>query len=194
MIGLTPEQALAHVTLQNPAFKVVEQEIRGVSYRVFENAPHHISAMLHGSRPQHNDGALEYLVFEGERWTFDEFCADVNRMAHVLRDQFGVTKGTSVGIAMRNCPELMIMTLAIASVGAITVFVNAWWTTNELEYALDDSGAKLVFADGDRVNRMLPLKDKMKLHGMKIMVALVFLENKLSQLTSMRQIQFMLKI
>ena len=163
MIGLSADEALAHVTSQNPAFKVADQDIRGVSYRVFENAPPHIGAMLHGSRPQHNDGALEYLVFEGERWTFDEFCADVNRMAHVLRDEFGVTNGTPVGIAMRNCPELMIMTMAIASVGAVTVFVNAWWTTTELDYALSDSGAKLVFGDGDRITRMQPLQDSLGL-------------------------------
>lgn len=158
MIGLTAEQALQHVTSQDSAFKVCKTDIRGVTYRVFKNAPTHVASMLLASRPQHQDGALEYLVFEDERWTYDEFCAEVNRMAHALHNEFGVTNGTPVGIAMRNCPELMILTLAIASIGAVTVFVNAWWTTNELDYALKDSQAKLVFGDGDRINRMLPLQ------------------------------------
>jgi len=41
--------------------------------------------------------------------------------------------------------------------------VNAWWTTHELDYALKDSGAKLIFADGDRADRMVPLIDPLEL-------------------------------
>ena len=158
MIVMTPEAAAAHVMATNPAFSVAERTIRGVTYRVFENAPPHVAALLHGSREAQGCGALDYLVFEHERWTFDEFCADVNRMANVLRDDFGAVKGTPVAIAMRNCPELMIMVMACASIGALCVFVNAWWTTEELDYALTDSGARLVFADGDRLNRLKPLQ------------------------------------
>lgn len=157
MTVMTAQEATEHVIQTNAAFSVAEQDIRGVTYRVFENAPHHVAALLHGSREAQGNGAAEYLVFEEERWTFDAFIADVNRMAHVLRDEFGVTKGTPVAIAMRNCPELMIMVMACASLGALTVFVNAWWTTDELDYALQDSGARLVFADGDRISRLTPL-------------------------------------
>ena len=163
LFGMTADNAIAHVLETNPAFALVDTEIRGVSYRVFQNAPPHVSAMLYGSREAQGNGSHEYLVYGDERWTFDDFLNDVSRMAHILRDTLGVVKGQPVGIAMRNCPELMIMTMAIASVGAVTVFVNAWWTTDELDYALKDSGAKLVFADGDRADRMAPLVDPLGL-------------------------------
>jgi long-chain acyl-CoA synthetase len=157
LTGMGADSAVAHVLATNPAFALTEATIRGVSYRVFENAPPHVAAMLYGSREAQGNGSYEYLVYGDERWTFDDFLNDVSRMAHVLRNTFGVVKGQPVAIAMRNCPELMIMTMAIASVGAVTVFVNAWWTTHELDYALKDSGAKLIFADGDRADRMMPL-------------------------------------
>jgi acyl-CoA synthetase (AMP-forming)/AMP-acid ligase II len=75
----------------------------------------------------------------------------------VLHHTFGITSGDRVAIAMRNLPELMTLVLGISATGATVVFVNAWWTTPELDYALRDSGAKLVFADGPRVERLLPL-------------------------------------
>ena len=163
LTGMSADSAVAHVLATNPAFALTEATIRGVSYRVFENAPPHVAAMLYGSREAQGNGSYEYLVYGDERWTFDNFLNDVSRMAYVLRETFGVIKGQPVAIAMRNCPELMIMTMAIASVGAVTVFVNAWWTTHELDYALKDSGAKLIFADGDRADRMVPLIDPLEL-------------------------------
>ncbi len=32
--------------------------------------------------------------------------------------------------------------MAIASLGAVVVYLNAWWTTPELEYGFEDSGAQ----------------------------------------------------
>ena len=163
LFGLNADEAVSHVLSTNPAFELTQADIRGVTYRVFKNAPTHISAMLYGSRQAHGDGALEYLVYGNERWTFDEFLNEVSQMARVLRHTLGVRKGQPVGIAMRNCPELMILTMAIASVGAVSVFLNAWWTTDELEYALIDSRTQLVFADGERSIRMTPLATQLDL-------------------------------
>ncbi len=163
MAGLTHEAAAAHVTATNPTFKVGTADIRGVTYKVFENIPASVPALLPASRAGQGDGAWDYLVYRDERWTYDAFCNDVNRMAHALMRDLGVTRGQPVAIAMRNCPEHLILTMAIASTGAVVVFVNAWWTTQELDYALRDSGAKVVFADGDRIARLAPLKTAMDL-------------------------------
>jgi acyl-CoA synthetase (AMP-forming)/AMP-acid ligase II len=156
MTAMSFDQAAQHITETNPTFEVTTATIRGVDYHVFKNVPPHVPALLKASREPQQNGSADYLVFQKERWTFDAFCNDVNRLAHSLRSM-GLSKGDPVAIAMRNCPELLILTLAIASVGAVTVFINAWWTTEELDYALSDSGAKTVFADGDRVRRIQPL-------------------------------------
>ena len=167
MTALTLDEAIAHVTTNDPTFALGTADIRGVSYTVFQNIPPHVRAMAQASRERQGNGAADYLVFGDERWSYDEFCFEANRLAHAMRDQLGVTKGTPVAIAMRNCPELMMLTLAIASLGAVTVFLNAWWTSQELDYAVKDSGARVIFADGDRVKRLQPLGDHLTLVGVR---------------------------
>ncbi|MBW4963450.1 class I adenylate-forming enzyme family protein [Sulfitobacter sp. CW3] len=163
MTGMTMEEAIRHTVATNPTFEVVEANVRGVTYRTFKNIPGTVAALVQASREQHDNGAAEFLVYQEERWTYDEFCAQVHQISRGLRDTLDIQKGDRVGIAMRNYPELLMLTLAIASAGAVVVFVNAWWTTEELDYALQDSGAKTIFADGPRLERMLPLQDSLGL-------------------------------
>lgn len=163
MTGMSLEQAVDHVTTTNPTFALTTANVRGVDYRVFKNVPPTVGALLQASWEAMGDGAAEYLVFGDERWTFAEFCNDVKAMAHALKTELGVKQGDRVGIAMRNYPELLTMMMAITSVGGVIVFVNAWWTTDELDYALTDSAPKLVFADGARADRIAPLVDKLGL-------------------------------
>tara|TARA_R110002110_G_scaffold19919_27_gene81615 strand:- start:5219 stop:6925 length:1707 start_codon:yes stop_codon:yes gene_type:complete len=158
MTAMTPEEAVRHVVTTNPTFEVHNTDIRGVTFKAFKNIPATIPALMAASRARHGDGALDYLVYKDETLTYDQFCETVNRMAHALRDQLGMGQGDRVAIAMRNYPELLALVLAISSIGATVVFVNAWWTTKELDYALRDSGARLVFADGPRLRALLPLK------------------------------------
>jgi long-chain acyl-CoA synthetase len=62
-----------------------------------------------------------------------------------------------VSIAMRNYPEWVISFAAITSIGAISVSLNAWWTSEELDYALRDSGSRVVIVDSERAERIAPL-------------------------------------
>ena len=55
---------------------------------------------------------------------------------------------------MRNYPEWIAAFVAITSIGAVAVPLNAWWVTDEIVFALDDSGAKVVFADDERLARL----------------------------------------
>ncbi|GGA27930.1 class I adenylate-forming enzyme family protein [Neptunicoccus cionae] len=159
MSGMTLEQAAAHITATDPRFAIEHATVRGVDYRVFKNAPPHLRALVQACGPAHGTGADEYLVYRDERWTYDAFCSDICRMAQVLQTELGIKKGDRVALAMRNYPELPILMMAITSIGAVVVFMNAWWTTDELDYALKDSGAVLVFADGPRFERITALGD-----------------------------------
>ncbi len=164
MPAMTMEEAIRHTTQTNPTFEVSQADIRGVTYRTFKNIPATIGQLMLASREIHDQGRAEFLVYQDERWTYDGFCDAVHQIAHALRDDLGIKPGDRVAIAMRNYPELLMLTLAIASVGAVVVFVNAWWTTDELEYALNDSGAKTVFADAPRLERISPLVDPLGLN------------------------------
>lgn len=160
MTGMTLVEASAYLTANDPRFAVSKEDIRGTQYRVFKNAPAHLRDMLMASRAAHGDGQNEYLVYQDERWTYDTFCSDVCKMSWVLQNKLEVKQGDRVALAMRNYPELPILMMAITSLGAVVVFLNAWWTSEELEYALTDSASALVFADGPRFKRINELGDK----------------------------------
>ncbi len=157
MGAMTLDQAVDHLTTTNPTFAVRNTEIRGVTYRAFANVPPNLRALMQASREAQGNGAAEYLVFQDERWTYDEFCHEINQMAQSLKQDLGVQPGDRVAIAMGNLPELPILMMAIASVGGVVVFLNAWWTSEELEYALTDTGTRVVFADGKRMERLMAL-------------------------------------
>jgi long-chain acyl-CoA synthetase len=58
-----------------------------------------------------------------------------------------------VAIAMRNLPEWIVAYGAALSVGAVVVSLNAWWSEEELDYALNDSTPRVVVADPERARR-----------------------------------------
>ncbi len=159
MTAMTPEEAVHHVITTNPTFAVHDVDVRGVTVKAFKAIPGSVPGLLAAGWAQHGDGALEYLAYESESYTYAEFTKSVNQLAHALRDELGLGQGDRVAIAMRNYPELLMLVLAISSIGGVVVFVNAWWTSEELDYALQDSEAHVVFADGLRMDRLLPLCD-----------------------------------
>jgi len=72
-------------------------------------------------------------------------------------------KGDRVAIAMRNMPEWCFAWIAISQAGGICVPLNGWWREKEMEYGLQDSGAKIVFCDEERNSVLTPLVDKLKI-------------------------------
>ncbi len=160
--SMSPEEAVEYLLNNDPRFEVTPAEIRGVHYnRVFSNAPPHLRALLQKSSEVYEDG--EILVYQDERWTYEEFCNDVKRLAYALKNELNVKKGDHVAIAMRNYPEFTTLFMAIASIGAVAVLMNAWWTEEELAYAVEDSGADLIFADGPRYKRLQPIVENAQL-------------------------------
>lgn len=162
-VPMTPEQAFTHLVSAEPMFAIHEVTIDGVQFRAFKNCPPTVPALMEASRAPQAEAGSTYLLYEGERLSYGEFCDAVHAIAHVLQTRFGIQKGDNVAIVMRNYPELLILMMAISAVGAKVVFLNAWWISDELDYALRDSGARLVFADGERMPRLDPLRDALEL-------------------------------
>jgi long-chain acyl-CoA synthetase len=147
---LSYEDAVAAVTAPGQPFEVVPATVRGVKQLVFAHAPATLRDLFALAR---GHGDTTFLVFEDERWSFTEVMARVDALGALLVETYGVGKGDRVAIGMRNYPEWVIAFAAITSIGAISVSLNAWWTAEELDYALSDSGARVLVADHDRVTR-----------------------------------------
>src|SRR5207248_3011077 len=92
-------------------------------------------------------GAREALVehHTGRRWSYDELSAEVNALALGLREA-GIGKGDRVGIWAPNCAEWTFTQFATAKLGAILVNINPAYRVRELEYVLNQSGARLLVA------------------------------------------------
>src|SRR5438309_1197702 len=95
------------------------------------------------------DGRDVYLVQGDRRLTYDEHNAMVRRVAASL-GELGVGHGDRVAILSANNVEWVVLWWAAAAIGAAVVPLNAWWKTDELEFGLRDSGAKLLFCDPKR--------------------------------------------
>lgn len=157
----TAAEAIAHITSTEPMFSVGEADIRGLRLKVFDNAPPHLRAILQLSAAEHAD--KDFIVYEDRRYSYGAFQTEVNQLAHALTAEYGVKAGDKVAICMRNYPEYMTAMMAIVSLGAVVVFLNSWWTSEELTYGFEDSGARLVFADAPRAGAMAPFADKIGL-------------------------------
>jgi long-chain acyl-CoA synthetase len=148
---LSFDEAAARVTAPGQPMEIVDKTIDDVTYKVFKNAPPTLRAVFATARGR---GDQTFLVYEGERWSFRDVMTHVDALGASLVEHFGVKKGDRVAIAMRNLPEWVISFAATLSVGAISVSLNAWWTEDEIAYAIEDSGASVVLADPERVARM----------------------------------------
>jgi long-chain acyl-CoA synthetase len=156
-----PSVADVHRMLTAPGapFETEEREVLGVPMRVWKGAPPTLRSALELSRLH---GEKTFLVYEDERTTFTEHFAQSAWLAGVLVERFGVEKGDRVAIAMRNFPEWSVAFFGAAAAGAIVVPLNAWWTGEELEYGLADSGSAVLFADAERATRLAPHLENLK--------------------------------
>ncbi len=160
-MSMSWEEAVAASTGPGKPFEIVEADVLGHRTRVFQNAPPSLRALFDTARSR---GDETFLVYEDERWSFADTMARVDALGAALVER-GVAVGDRVAIAMRNYPEWVVAFAAITSIGAISVSMNAWWTADELDYALGDSGSKIVVADAERTARIAPLLAK---HGARV--------------------------
>lgn len=127
-------------------FELTEQEVDGELYRVYKHAPATSIDLIQNAR---GHGEAEFLVYEGRRYSYQQFFQEADAFAAALQAR-GIKPGDRVAIAMRNCPEWMIAFTAATLIGAVVVPINSWGKTEELTYALEDSGSRLLICDPQR--------------------------------------------
>lgn len=147
-------QANAALAASDSPVKLGPGTVNGVDMQVYVQAPPNIRILLQAAEAQFSD--LDYLVYEDERVTYAAFARAVEHFAGLLTDRFGVRKGDRVAVIMRNYPQWPVPFFAALSIGAIATPMNSWWTGDELEYGLKDSGAKLAIVDTQIYQRIHP--------------------------------------
>jgi len=153
------DAAWNELTADGASFAVTEIEVRGNPMRVFANTLPNMRALweiaaVNGDEP--------YIVYEDEYYSYGEIDAQVRTLADLLRNRHGVGSGDRVAIAMRNYPEWVVAYWATIAIGAAAVGMNAWWTSREMAFGLADSNPKVLIADDERVERVLPRLEQLR--------------------------------
>ncbi|HET7085810.1 MAG TPA: class I adenylate-forming enzyme family protein [Rhizomicrobium sp.] len=151
--ALSLEEAHARLTAPGAAFETVEAAVRGVRMRVWKHVPATAAEAFARAR---GHSSQEFLVHGAERVSYDGFIRASLAVAGLLGER-GLKKGDRVALVMRNLPEWPVVFMGALLAGAIVVPLNAWWSGAELGYGILDSGARFVFADGERLARLTGL-------------------------------------
>lgn len=141
------------LTAPGAPFEMVDVTVRGVPLRAYVNALNDLRQVFDLGRGW---GAREYLVYEGERQTYDAHFRAAGALGRILQERWGVRKGDRVAIAMRNLPEWSLAFWAGIAIGAVVTPLNAWGLGDELAYGIADSGARVAIVDGERLERLAP--------------------------------------
>jgi len=141
--------AWEELTSEGQIFEIETLDVRGAPLRSYKHAPNSLRDIWLNTAVFAD---REHLIYQDERITYGQSQAQVAAFASWLSAQ-GVQPGDRVAIAMRNYPEWMLAYWATVSMGAVAVGMNAWWVSQEMDFALKDSTPKVLVADQERFDR-----------------------------------------
>lgn len=150
-IAQTLNEIQVKLTSPGAPFELVDAVVDGCSVKAYRNAYRTLPEFIDAGRVH---GDKEFMVYEGDRWTFSRFYAAVDKLAAQLHDRLGIKAGERVAIAMRNRPEWAVAFAAIAAIGAVPAPLNSFGLREELSDALRIVDARFLFCDHDRYIRV----------------------------------------
>src|SRR3954454_17909882 len=98
--------------------------------------------------------AMSYL---GRSWTWAEWNDRVRRLAGALRE-LGVGRGDVVSFLDKNHPACQELTFAASSLGAANAIINFRLAGDEVDYAVNDAGSKVLLVGTE----LMPLSEKLR--------------------------------
>ncbi len=156
------DEAVAGLTAPGQPFALDTVRVGGVEYRNYSTMPANLGQYFLNMQ---RHGEKDFALYQQERYTYAQGYSRSAEFAAALMGRYGVRKGDRVAILSRNNPQWMMAFVGATSIGAVAVPMNAWWTTEELDYGFEDSGARVVVADRARVERLIPIAER---HGLQI--------------------------
>ena len=141
----------AELTAPGAQFEVIDDVVDGIPMKMYASRFANLRevaefAELHGD--------AEFIVYGDRRYTYAEFLGQAQAVSTALVDDLGVGKGDRVAVLSQNNPEWALTFWGTVAAGAVLVGLNGWWSTDEVLYGLQDSGAKVLVADRKRFERI----------------------------------------
>lgn len=110
--------------------------------------------LAHWAEADPNGEAFTYL---GRTWTWSQWNERVRRLAGALKAR-GIGRGGVVSFLDKNHPACVELTMAAATLGASNAIINFRLAGDEVGYAVNDSGARLLLVGSE----LMPLIDKIR--------------------------------
>jgi long-chain acyl-CoA synthetase len=98
------------------------------------------------------------IHFMGKESTFKEVYEKALKLAAYLQ-QLGISKGDRVAIMLPNTPQAVISYFGVLLAGGVVVMTNPLYMEREIEYQMNDSGAKIIITLDilfPRVSKVMP--------------------------------------
>ena len=89
ILGDSAQQLIA----EGAPYELSEQSIDGINYRLYSQAPATMKDLLDAGRIH---GDATFLVYEGEKWSFNHFYQQVDAIAYQLVNRYQVKKGDRI--------------------------------------------------------------------------------------------------
>src|SRR4029077_8385730 len=111
----------------------------------------------HWAQTKTDEQAVVYL---DRTWTWAQWADRIGRLAGALTER-GVRRGDVVAFLDKNHPACLELTFAAASLGAANAIINFRLAADEMDYVLNDSGAKVLIVGADLKPSIDKIRDKL---------------------------------
>ncbi len=135
-------------------------------YRSFQwNIPEYYNIGIDVCDKHAHQQSLLALIYETEsgeveKYTFRELKRLSNRFANALK-ACGIASGDRLGILLPQCPEAAVSHIAAFKIGAVSIPLFTLFGPDALEYRLANSEAKGIVTDGDNLDKILEIQEKL---------------------------------
>ena len=145
-------QATQALAAPGQRFAVTQESVRGEQMMVFADRPRSLREVLATGAAR---GDADCYVFsDGTRISFAEMQRQAASVAAALQSRYGIGPGDRVAVCAANSAEWIALFWATASLNAVLVAMNGWWTGLEMGNALELAEPKLVVMDEKRLARL----------------------------------------
>ena len=138
------QDVVAQLTGAGAPFEIVAETVDG---RPLRNWKHRERSLREKIANAGLRGDAICMVHGERRISYTEFAQRTWGAARALRDDHGLHRGDRVAILAMNSPDWLIALFGATSVGGIGVGLNGWWSPDEIEYGLADSGSRFLVVD-----------------------------------------------
>src|SRR4051812_18484589 len=129
----------------------------------------HLAIMFHAASHPDKEAIVEYGETGVRRFTWGEFDATINRLAHALVAR-GVRGGSRVALMLPNGTEYLIAQQALARLGATAVQIGYRLKAGEIAYILENAGPTATIVYGEYVPAMLEARKQANKGGAILVV------------------------